>query len=344
MQLLSSYLASSTSLSTPREWRIFTVSRTYTPDQDIDVILHLIGAGAQGGFIQNTMNATLGLLSATGGGSGAYVKKRVTLKAGVTYTFTIGAGGWAVALTPSTAGQSNGADGGNTTVTGGGLNLIAGGGKGGNTANTVTAATLGGLGGIASGGDVNRDGNRGGNIGAGTGTPTGYLLRATGGGGVNLLGEGGRGGDIPANGPYNGSSITQMTGGGGLGQNAQDAPVSTASTGALYGGGVGSLVNSALTTAYTLLSRAFLGFWQTFGPIQTSGTAGPGCGAGNGGGAAGDFGGGASYPMPSTGIGMINGPAAGIGAGSGGVVAAISGNSARAAKGGDGLIIMEVLS
>ncbi len=341
MQLLSSYLASSTSLSTPREWRIYTVSRPFTPDYDIDAILHSVGAGGGGAAACHNTFPT-----ATGGCSGSYVRKRVTLKAGVTYNFAIGApgvGGIANASTPA----SNGSNGGDTTITGGGLNIVAGGGRGGKaTVGAVGTPTDGGLPGTASGGDLNRIGNRGGNIPAGTYSGSSYTAhRASGGGGVPLTGEGGHGGDmVVGNYTMTASYAVFGSGGGGIGADAPDLPSSgSAGTNAVLGGGVGSLSNLLATTALTLPGRNFMGFWGVLGPVSNGGDAGPFCGGpGNLLAKAGVFAGGGGLASSTTTASLVGNDGQ-LGGGGGGVANVATSNVQKGGAGGSGVILMEIL-
>ena len=331
------------SVPVAREWRRFLTSRTFTPDNDMDVIIHAIGAGGSGG-VANTGGYGVG--QATGAGAGGYVKKRVTLKAGVAYTFTIGAGGAARLGNTSYPTAFSGNDGGDTSVTGGGINMVAGGGKAGLARSTGqppanTLALAGGLGGTATGGDVNRSGGRGGNIAAGTTTPnsSGYLCQGTGGGGVNLLGDAEcRGGDIGAKAFT--SADSNSTGGGGIGENG----FNNNQSGWSMGGGLGSLSGDGDGVATTLLARAFMGFWNVLGPRPTgSSNAGPGCGSTGGysGYTPGAFAG-------SGGYGQYNGYGttgdATYGGGTGGSSCGSTSTAGKSGKGGDGAIFLEILS
>lgn len=339
-------LLGSTALSPAREWRRFLTSRTFTPSVDMDVIIHAIGGGASGG-VANCGGYAVAL--ATGGGAGGYVKMRVTLKAGVTYTFTIGAGGAAVVGSTSYPTRADGNDGGDTTVTGGGLAIVAGGGKKGTSRNGTSPHTTtllnGGLGGIASGGDVNRNGGRGGNVNAGslTGNSSTYLAQATGGGAVNLLGDAEcRGGDIgPIN--YGTSSGIGSTGGGGIGENAGNI---TNTGNSSLGGGCGSLTGMGDATATTLIARSFMGFWDKLGPRSTSSSAASGPGAGNPGMSnssylPGEFAGGGSYAHYGA---SSTSSAATYGGGSGGSAGGSTSTAPGSGKGGDGVIFLEILS
>lgn len=320
-----------------REWRYFPTTRTFTPDVDIDCNLHLIGGAATGGFACGSYST---LVQATGGQAGTYVKKRTTLKAGITYTFTVGAGG---TLLANATGMFSGGNGGDTSVVGTGLNVVAGGGKGGK-ASAGTAALDGGTGGTGSGGDVIRPGGRGGNIVAGA-TGTG-VYRSTGGGAVNFLGEPCNGGDISVSVNY-GSSPNQSigTGGGGIGgaglpQNG--SPGGNAAIGS-NGGGVGIIAPGG--SSITMPSRPLFGIYDTIGPGGSAGGITPG----NGGG-AGTSGGGSQQPnflggqggvARADGAASFGGSAPGIGGGGGGV--ACQSPSGSWLYGGNGYIFMEIL-
>ena len=104
------------------EQRAFTTSGSFTAPRTGKYLLTAIGGGAAD------------LNSGRGGGAGGFAQKLVSLASGDVVSFTIGAGG-----------VSNGAAGGNTTLTAPGVSLTANGG-------TTTA------GGTASGGDVNVQG------------------------------------------------------------------------------------------------------------------------------------------------------------------------------------------
>lgn len=333
-------LLGSTALSTS-QWRIFTISRTFTPDYDMDADVYVVGGGPSGGVASATGSA--GHCSATGGGGPGFSKKRVRLKAGVTYTLTIGAGGAPVTTSPNVSIAVPGNDGNDSSFVGGAYNIVARGGKAGNALIGSLAAVLGGLGGTASGGDINRTGGRGGNIGAGSGTPSGAYYRATGGGAVNLIDEVGHGGDI-AGGTYTGSSVMQTTAGAGIGGSGADLAFTNGNSGVGVGGALGSLSNVGPLVAFNLPHRAFLGFWPTLGPSSAgSGSSGPGCGAGTSG-TPGDFGGSAGRANYSGSISGALSAGCTFGGASGGVASQSSGNTNSSGKGGDGFIIMEILS
>lgn len=104
------------------------------------------GAGSGGG------NSAGGGTAGSGGGGGGYFLKTLTVTAGQSIAYSVGAGG-----TGGSYGNpgSNGTAGGTTTVDGG--TYTANGGAAGQTASTGTPA-----GGTASGGDINTTGGSGG--------------------------------------------------------------------------------------------------------------------------------------------------------------------------------------
>lgn len=273
-----------------------TTVMTYTAQYDCEILAHAFGGSGSGAVIRGQFG------TATGGGAGARCTKRIKLKAGDVITLTPGAGGVTV---PIPSGAANGGDGTDTTITGpGGLNMIAGGGKGGNAgiSNSLTNV-LGGAGGIATGGDENVTGGRGGNANASTDA---NHSRATGGGALPLLDVGHRGGDFIA------ACEGSATGGGGVGGRGGDV--------------VGSLVSSASTGGGSAFGDA---------PDLSTGTVGAGgpdkpIGA-------------LDVPLASWfqlsgggGMGGTSGPAAPHGGGSGGVIATNATSAPVAAFGGSG--------
>lgn len=156
------------------------------PSGKTGVIIKAFGGGGAGG------SQALG--AGGGGGGGAYVVKTVAVTGGTTtFTYSIGA------QTGITSLNNNGADGNNTTVTGG-ASITAGGGKGGKADGTP------GAGGTGTGGDVGSEsgsagsGTTGGNAGGQTegggagGVSSGEAGTAPGGGGAGGQDDvGGRG-------------------------------------------------------------------------------------------------------------------------------------------------------
>lgn len=310
--------SSSTALaSRDVQWMYFSDSRTFTPQYDMEVIIHVLGSSGTGGVAAST-----GGSNASGAGAGGYAIKRATLKAGVTYTITIGAGG-ANNGANANAGRFNGNDGSPTSFVGGTINIVANGGKGG--ASTVTnVAAPGGAGGTATGGDKNYTGGRGGNIAANA-TVVG-AIRMTGGGALNLFGTGNcNGGDLT--GTTLSTSIVQSTGGGScIESGVSSNSITTVSTGA---GGL-DLIGGNISTAVTLLNRSIFGLYNSIGP--------------SGGGTPGDFGGGtgAAAPRFGGGGGISGGGTSGANQGTPGGAVATSG-AVSSASARPGFVALEIL-
>jgi hypothetical protein len=307
-----------------------------------------------------------GSVFVTGGGGGAKCTKTVKLTAGDVLAFTVGAGGALNQLTAN--GQANGNDGGDTTITGpNGLNMVAGGGKGGKYATTV-AVVDGGAGGIASGGDENLSGGRGGSIL--THHPNTIGRRATGGGGLPVVRDGWRGGDISCI-----VNVQLATGGAGAGGRGGDVLSTVTAAGATGGGGAITrgidLVGTENITAggKALLAIAAPGKvdvpltpWFPYsgeGTVGTYSSSIPSIDGGPGGGSGGAVNS-ASGAMTSKGPGIFGGSGGAISGvnatsgslstantfigGSGGATGAPSTGGCTAAAGGDGWIIVERLS
>jgi len=140
----------------------FTSTGTFVaPSNCYSLELFLVGGGGGGGAARVTSNnhAVVG----GGGGGASVVKRTVSITPGVTYTFTIGAGG--AGGTYSAAG----AVGSDSTMTGSGLTTITAlGGGGGQTANRGTNVYYAGTA-RATGGGAYGNGNQvsGGGGGAG---------------------------------------------------------------------------------------------------------------------------------------------------------------------------------
>ena len=124
--------------------KIFTV-----PDGISRIRVRLYGGG--GGGAQGDSSGTE--YWGAGGGGAAYVESLIDVTEGDTVYFNLGAGGASISGCRQNGGQ--GKNGQDSTFTYGEVNLVAGGGKGGNTIYS------GGDGGVASGGDINSDGEKG---------------------------------------------------------------------------------------------------------------------------------------------------------------------------------------
>ena len=150
----------------------FINSTTWSPAQDMNAKIYVIGGGGSGGA---------GTYVGTGGGAGGCAVTIADLAASTTYTITIGAPGLPVHFGPS-----NGNAGGNTTFAGSGISTLTGSGGQAGLYGSSAATKAGGAGGAASGGTY---GNfTGGAGGATSGSGASYM--ATGGGAVGLWATG----------------------------------------------------------------------------------------------------------------------------------------------------------
>jgi hypothetical protein len=341
--------------------RFFLASGTYTAPEDQEVIIHAIGGGGSGGI---GFYYTGCQPSATGGGAGGYSRRKASLSGGDALTITVGAGGAVVhgSGPANTASADNGLDGGDTTVTGPGVSITAGGGAGGVASLLQTSPLNGGAGGVATGGDVNYEGGRRGNLAALGSLATG-TYRITGGGAVNLWGlDDCNGGDITITTSANNRRVA--TAGGSIWGSGEDITSDTnyGSNPALWDGFIPP--NHNVSTAFTL-PDLLIGVFPTIGPLAkgyttsaynttpyTGGTGGGTGGMSTAGGisgiTAGAFGGGggvisSQYDFDASGS---NG---GYGGGGGGTFSAGYYNSATLAnrgnsgKGGDGIVVIEVM-
>ena len=155
----------------------FINSTTWSPAQDMNAKIYVIGGGGSGGYAN---------YNATGGGAGGCAVTIADLDASTTYTITIGAPGAAL------QGQStgvNGNAGGASSFAGSGISTMTGNGGGGGQYDTTgngTGTEVGGTGGSATGGTYgNFTGGAGGAI-----SGTGAYYKATGGGAVGLWATG----------------------------------------------------------------------------------------------------------------------------------------------------------
>lgn len=104
---------------------LVTTSMTWTAIRDGNYIVTAIGGGGSGGAI-GISYATY--FFAQGGCAGGLARKKIKLTAGDTLTIVIGTGG---AENTRNNAVGHGTAGGNTTVTGTSINLVANGGSGG---------------------------------------------------------------------------------------------------------------------------------------------------------------------------------------------------------------------
>jgi hypothetical protein len=110
---------------------------TYTPSINCTAVVTLIGAGASGYAIAN-----YNIYRCAGGGAGGVCQSELSLTAGTSYTFAVGAGG-----------TGNGTAGGNTTLTGSDItDMAANGGAAPSLSGGTSALTI--AGGTATGGNI----------------------------------------------------------------------------------------------------------------------------------------------------------------------------------------------
>jgi len=162
---------------------------------------------------------------ATGGGGPAWARDWGKFDAPTNVTVTIGARSPGLA---TASGNSNGVDGGTTSVTGIADPINLTGGKGG-LFSASQVAVNGGDGGTATGGKIRANGGRGGNV-----TSTSAGVKATGGGAIDLFCLGAnrtRGGDIGGT-----STADQASGGAGIAGRGGDCTTNALSSGGGAGG------------------------------------------------------------------------------------------------------------
>lgn len=226
MSNISQFFSGGGVLPQPFDQRFVFTSSTYIAP--VDGTLAIFAAAGDG-----SAGLCLGIGCATGAGAAESGIKLHPVKAGDAIVITLGAGGAAVVR--SSSGQSNGFDGGNTTITGpNGLNILLVGGKGGKAAAASVGITLlGGEGGFGGyGADLHLPGGRGGNI-----TNGGSNNYVTGGGALNGTRinstSATRGGDMNGTGANSGPAAT---GGGGYGGRGADLVTNGISAGGGSGG------------------------------------------------------------------------------------------------------------
>tara|TARA_R100001463_G_scaffold112028_2_gene167007 strand:+ start:7 stop:1578 length:1572 start_codon:yes stop_codon:yes gene_type:complete len=207
-------------------------------------LTYLIIAGGGAGGSAHTGGA--------GGGAGGMLSGTTSLTSGINYTVTVGAG----ATASIGSGDTNGANGNNSVLSGSGLTTVTAiGGGGGGAWNTDTSGGNGGSGGGSeysgnpAGSGTSGQGNNGGN---GDGAPQ---YGAGGGGGAGSAGSagstssGGNGGAGSSN-SITGSAVTYAGGGGGgtyaggtngTGGAGGGGNAGSAGTNNLGGGGGGSI-------------------------------------------------------------------------------------------------------
>lgn len=250
MSSVSQFMKTSAGIA---EQVFYTSSGSFTAPVDGNYCISATGGGAA----TNT--------STQRGGCGAgYAQKWIKLKAGDVVSFTVGAGG-----------ATNGASGGNTTVTAPGMSLVANGG-------TSTA------GGTASGGDINV-------VGGVSGAAAG-----SGGGGVGVYGVG-----------Y-GSAASSGSGGGGTGEagtaakGGAAAPGITMSVGFANGRLVRPMGNGGTFSPYVTPGPGGGGIANNNSGTAPGGMfAGGGGGSFNGPGGVGGGGAGGGANLQTGGVGIV---------------------------------------
>jgi hypothetical protein len=202
---------------------------------------------AGGGSGAATLDGGAGSRSAGGGGGGAYFEQTcpfADLPSSLSYA--VGAGG--AAVTRSTAGNTNGNPGGNTTLSGGAIALVANGGLGGQSDSGTSVAASGSVGYTVNGltdGFVSYAGRSGGGVTSSTPAAGDAAVNGGAGGGAAFAGSGS---------PVSASGGTSLNGGAGGAGDSRDGDLgvnAVAAAGAIRGGGGGgaSLKDSAGRTS-----------------------------------------------------------------------------------------------
>lgn len=179
-------------------------SGVYTVPTNVRAILvECLGAGGGSGGCDGQGANTCA--NSAGGGAGGYVMKWIASPA-ASYSYAVGALGAAGA-----SGANAGSNGGDTTFSGTGTSITAGGGVGGAGRTGVGGSNMfnGGAGGTATGGDLNVPGQPGGNSGVLGGDPT-----VVANGGSSMYGAGGVG-SADTTTPTAGAAATGKGAGGG---------------------------------------------------------------------------------------------------------------------------------
>lgn len=137
------------------------------------------GAGGSGGLVRTSAGFPQDV-RAQGGCSGGTSFKKVYVKAGDVFSFTIGAGGIGKSIIGGSSGNQSGANGGTTSIVGPNCNIVIPGGLGGQTLINSTSVLPKLARSSPSGGDINIAGGVSGSI---TVTNTSAYGKATGGAG-----------------------------------------------------------------------------------------------------------------------------------------------------------------
>ena len=137
-----------------------STSGTFTAPLSGTIIVTAIGGGGSGAELATAAFQPNSAKYVTGGAAGGYVRKKISVTAGDTFSVTIGAGAIAAVNSASPSSSSDtgvdGTSGGTTTIVkSGAFTLTAGGGGGGRRGQSSSNN-----GGSASGGDVNLVGHK----------------------------------------------------------------------------------------------------------------------------------------------------------------------------------------
>jgi len=227
--------------------RGYAISRnvtSFTPTRTGRAAIVALGAGASGACRLVRLDGRQNENAAWGGGAGGMAVIFMDVTTSMTFNCSIGFGGEAKAL--NTTGQSllfsDGDDGGDTTVSGNGINLKGYGGKKGVHAQVTNSGTVSRtvLGGIAEGGLYNIQGGQAGDepsilVGTHGGSPAQPDYREYQGYAIQQL-------SLPS--PFEGGHLGVITGVGGAGGKAINGSV-PAGGGSNYGAGGGGFARSS---------------------------------------------------------------------------------------------------
>jgi len=233
----------------------------------------VVGGGGGGG----SSGLSIGYGAAGGGGGGMVKLNSNNSISNGTYTISVGNGGAGGTVSAPMNSNNNAKNGGNSSISGTSINIVAlGGGYGGigsGVQRTVPSGNSGGNGGGAgagsttsdsqplTGGSANGGGNNGGN---------GYYLKKTPSNKYFTLGGGGGGaGQIGGN--YSGSNETYYPGNGGNG-----VSISIGGNTTYYGGGGGGSGYLDSTSTTYLMGRGGLGGGGNAGSVGVANTGGGG--------------------------------------------------------------------
>lgn len=320
-------------------------STSYTVPCDGWLDILAFGAGGSGGV---AFTPAAGATRALGGCAGGTCFKRVRVRAGTVFTFTLGAGGAGVVR--SAIGATPGNPGGTTTITSSaGLTLTIPGGAGGLATQGAVTALSHAAPVLPTGGDINLAGGIGGSISANAVT----VALSTGGGGPRISSGTADSGSITG-------AVTDLSCTGGAGASTGSGGVPTASNATTGGGGAGapsptgSLLPGPGTVQTPLISANVLGYLAvdspgTSGVVNASSAPVAGFGGGSGAvSAATDaayvtgaviFGGSGSLALRNTNPPQSTGTVTWAG-GSGGIASSVTpGGTHTSGRGGNALVL-----